>query len=135
MKFLVSLVLAAATANSVPAGDPTSAAICVLKTHRVLSVTPYFEDVHMGSGATTQRLRGASLFVLAEPGLTAEWLRLTLQRHLAEMRTTTMRDCPLEVKDVTVTVESAGPGFAVKLIARDADQADEILRRAQLLIG
>ena len=132
---LIASTTLASIAWSAAPGGPTGPAGCILKTHRVMAVAPYFEEEHMGSSATVQRLRGASLFVLAEPGLTAEWLLLTLQRHLAEMRTGAMQDCPLEVKDVTVTVESAGPGFVVKIISHDADRANEILRRARLLFG
>jgi hypothetical protein len=49
------------------------------------------------------------------------------------MQSASMADCALEVKGVTVQVDSAGAGFDVKLIARDANQAEEVLRRARLL--
>jgi len=133
---IASTSLAPVTALAVPSARPTSSANCVLKAHHVISVTPYFEDEHMGSASpTVQRLRGASFFVKAEPGLTAEWLQLTLYRHLAEMHGGAMQDCPFDVKDVAVTVESAGAGFLVKIISRDAGKADEVLRRAKLLFS
>lgn len=120
---------------AVPSARPTTSTNCILKAHRVTSVTPYFEEERQGSSSIVQRLRGASFFVRAEPGLTAQWLRLMLDQHVAEMRIGAMRDCPLAVNGVTITVESAGPGFVVTIIARDDDQADEVLRRAQLLFG
>jgi hypothetical protein len=49
------------------------------------------------------------------------------------MQSTSMKDCALDVNDVKVRVDPAGTGFAVKLIARDASQAEEVLRRARLL--
>jgi len=36
---------------------------------------------------------------------------------------------------VTVRVDSAGTGFLIKIIARDASKADEVLRRARLLLS
>jgi hypothetical protein len=51
------------------------------------------------------------------------------------MASTSMPNCPLDMKGVQVKVESAGPGFVVKLSAKSTDQAKELLRRAQLLVG
>jgi hypothetical protein len=115
---------------------------CILREHHVTAVTPYLVElprgaveVHQGRAAV-QQLRGATVFVQAEPGLTAEWLQLTLGRHLAEMQgSADMKDCAFDVKDVQVKVTSAGAGFGVYLIARDAHKAEEVLRRARLLVG
>ncbi len=141
-KFLGTILLVATTfapmaamADTRPSASTVAAAApCLLKTHHITSVTPYRVDEHMGK-ATFSRLRGANVFVLAEPGLTKEWLQLTLARHLTEMRGTTMKDCPLDLGDVTIAVDSAGTGFAVKIIARDTEKAEEVLRRAHLLLG
>lgn len=76
---------------------------------------------------------GARVFVQAEPGLTAEWLQLSLQRHLAGM-SGSMADCPLDAKDIQVKVVSAGAGFSVQITGKSAAQGQEILRRAQLLV-
>jgi hypothetical protein len=111
-----------------------SAATCQLKTHHITSVTPYRVEERMGK-ATFSRLRGANVYVLAEPGLTKEWLQLTLARHLTEMRGTAMKDCPLDLSDVKITVDSAGTGFAVRIVARDPAKGEEVLRRAHLLLG
>lgn len=141
-KFLEVVLVAAATltpmvafAQPAPVASPTASDTpCSLKTHRVVSVTPYRVEEHVGH-ATYSRLRGANLQVQAEPGLTKEWLQLTLSRHLTEMRGTTMKDCPFELEDVTVSVHSAGSGFNVRIVARDAGKAQEVLRRAQHLLG
>jgi hypothetical protein len=36
---------------------------------------------------------------------------------------------------VAVRVESGGTGFRVRIIARDTDKAEEVLRRARLLLS
>jgi hypothetical protein len=107
---------------------------CVLKEHSVTSVTPYRVQERVGRGTVT-RLKGAQVFVRAEPGLTAEWLQLTLSRHLAAMHgPAAMKDCAFEVEKVKVQVSSAGAGFVVKLVAPDTTTAKEVLRRAELLL-
>lgn len=106
---------------------------CVLANHAITAVTPYRVEERVGRG-TVSRLRGAQIFVRAEPGLTAEWLQLNLARHLTAMRGADMRNCALDVDDLRVQVRSAGPGFNVRLVARDSEQAKEVLRRAQLLL-
>jgi hypothetical protein len=88
----------------------------------------------MGKMSVPQ-LKGAEIFVQAQPGLTAEWLQLQLARHIESMQNTSMHDCALDVSGTRVQVEPAGTGFRVKLIAKDAHQAQEVLRRAQLLVG
>lgn len=135
-KIAGALMLSAATilpsfALAAPSDTP---AHCVLKAHRVTKVQPLHVTERYGRGSS-EKLVGAQVFVQAEPGLTAEWLQLTVERHIAQMGTTGMKGCALEAKEVRVTVESAGAGFAVKIVGKDVTQAKEILRRAQLLVG
>ena len=138
-KVIQGLVLSASALLGTPsfalAAAPTpSTAPCVLHQHRVASVKPLRVTESMYGRWTRERLTGAELFVVAEPGLTAEWLQLTIGQHIAEMKTTPgMPGCPLGVQDVAVQVKSGGAGFVVRLTAPDAAKADEILRRAQLL--
>ena len=94
-------------------------------------MTPYNVEQHVGYSTIT-RLGGAAVHVRAEPGLTAQWLQVSLGRHLAEMRGD-MKDCALDPHDVQVDVTPVQDGFSVKLIAKDTDKAAEILRRARLL--
>lgn len=133
-KFMIAAVLG--MTSLVPtlafAGTPTKAP-CALAGHRVTAVTAYRQIEHSGRGST-ERLAGAQVFVQAEPGLTAEWLRLTLERHLSGMQGGSMADCPLDMKGVRIQVDSAGAGFAVKIIANSSGQAKEVLRRAELLL-
>jgi len=133
----VASILILSVATAVPgvalAAPAESPAHCILEAHRVTKVQPLNVTERHGRG-TVQRLGGALVLVQAEPGLTAEWLQLSIQRHIAEMGSAGMSNCPLAAKDVRVSVESAGNGFAVKITGKDAAQAQEILRRAQLLV-
>jgi hypothetical protein len=137
-KILAALVLVGATFAPVASyAAPAAAkpAPCILREHRITAVAPYRIETHQGRVAV-QELRGATVFVQAEPGLTAEWLQLTLSRHLAEMQgPSDMKDCAFDVNDVQVRVASSGAGFSVNLIARDSNKAEEVLRRARLLVG
>lgn len=135
-KFLAAVVLAGTTLAPTASFAATSQSTdCILREHRIASVTPYRVQEYHGRGSTS-RLAGAQVFVQAEPGLTPEWLELQLARHIAAMHGQgSMKDCAFDVKDVSVKVDSAGTGFAVKIIARDPNKAEEVLRRAQLLVG
>ena len=139
IRHLASVLTLAALAGIAPAAIADSSADrevpCILRDNHVASVRPYRTEEHIGR-ATLQRLRGAEIRVQAEPGLTAEWLRLKLGRHLAAMQgMAAMKDCVFDVDRVKLQVDSAGAGFVVKLIAKEAGDAAEVLRRAQLLLG
>ncbi len=133
----IASVLILCFATAVPgfalAAPSEPSAHCVLKEHRVTRVQPLNVSERYGRG-TVQRLGGALVFVRAAPGLTAEWLQLSIQQHMTQMGGKGMADCPFAAKDVRVSVESAGTGFAVKITGKDAAQGKEILRRAQLLV-
>lgn len=135
-KFAAALVLSVATAlpSLALAASGPAPSHCILSQHRVTSVKSLNVTERHGRGSSV-RLAGAKVLVQAEPGLTAEWLQLTLQRHLSQMGASGMNDCALDMKDVRVSVESAGAGFAVNITGNSAVQAKEILRRAQLLVG
>jgi hypothetical protein len=88
----------------------------------------------MGGHILNQRVAGAELYIQAEPGLTGEWLQLNLNREVAAMKGgSAMKNCVFGVDKVQVQVESAGPGFRVRLSAPGTDAGHEVLRRAQLL--
>lgn len=143
LSFMVSslLVLGLVAAPGVAAPAPSKAPseqvkqACALKGYKVTSVAPRLEDIQQGR-LTTKRLAGATVYVQAEPGLTREWLRLSVERHLSSMQAgSPMKDCPFGAKGVSIAVDSAGTGFAVHVSAKDSKTAQEILRRAQLLKG
>jgi hypothetical protein len=136
-KIATVLVLSAAAA-ALPAlafaAPPDSPAHCILKQHRVTAVQPLNAPQTYGRSSTMQ-LVGARVLVEAEQGLTAEWLQLSIQRHMVQMGSSGMKNCALDAKDVRVSVKSAGVGFAIEITGKDATQAQEILRRAKLLAG
>jgi hypothetical protein len=134
---VIGLAVAPVVAAPAPSKPPSAQVkqACALKGFTVTSVAPRMEDVQQGR-LTTQRLAGATVYVQAEPGLTREWLRLSLERHLASMASgSSMKDCPFGAKDIRIAVDSAGTGFAVHVSAKDVKIAEEVLRRARLLQG
>jgi hypothetical protein len=128
---------AAALVPTVSFADNASPGPCLLGDHKVLSVAPYKVEgryVYPGNGA--HELRGAQIYLAAEPGLTAEWLQLTLERRLGAMKgQPPMPDCAFDVENLRVEVVPAGPGFWVRLIAPDEKTGEEVLRRARLLVA
>jgi len=127
------LALSAGTISTVSFAASSDDSQCALREHRVLSVSPYKVEQHIGQ-STIPRLGGADVRVQAEPGMTSEWLKLTLQQHVASMHGS-MRDCAFEEGAVDIEVTPLDTGFSVKLIARDPDKAQEVLRRARQLLG
>jgi hypothetical protein len=93
----------------------------------VRSVLPYSTYEDAGYTAYKQ-FRGADVFVVAQPGLTGEWLQRVLTYQIAT------GECDFGVPNVTVSVLSAGGGFSVRLMGRDERSAGQILRQAQLLV-
>jgi hypothetical protein len=88
---------------------------------------------------TTTRLVGARVVVLAQPGLTAEWLQRLLDCHLAHMAAVGPAAahadaCPLALPGVSATVTSVGDGFAVVIVADDEESAAIVLARARAII-
>jgi hypothetical protein len=144
-KILAAIVLLGTTvvplaSSAAPAAERPAA--CSLWEHHIVAVTPYVvesprgpREIHEGRPAVRE-LRGATVFVQAEPGLTAEWLQLTLSRRVAEMqRAGNIKGCAFGVNDIQVKVTSTGIDFGVYLIARDPRKAQEVLRLARLLVG
>lgn len=129
---LLALAVACSSSTHTPQPARTGPPLpCELRDYTIRSVAEYVErDVRSKVGAA--RLRGAELFVEAQPGLTAEWLDLQFERHIQAARTPTA-DCPLDVDDAKVTVQSSGPGFLVRIRVDDENEAGEILRRARAL--
>jgi hypothetical protein len=105
---------------------------CALLTGSVADVKAHKTEQHFGK-VTMSRVDGASLFLRAQPGLSAEWLERSLAQHIASMKNMSMPDCPLEAKDLRVSVRPAGTGYWVTIRAQDRDQAELVLERAKAL--
>jgi hypothetical protein len=131
---VATLVFAyAALAPAASFADSRADSRCSLQRHHVTAIKPYDVQSSVGLGHVSSKKRlGAELLVQAEPGLTAEWLRLELSREIAHMQQVPMKGCPLE--GVRIQVDSAGAGFSVKLIARDPGRASEVLQHARALV-
>jgi hypothetical protein len=116
--------------SSPPSGDAASnAEPCFFGQHRVLSVSPVNAEEPRGK-ASVSRPGGAELYVQAEPGLTAERLRLELARQSKNAG-----DCPFAMASVRTEVDSAGSGFRVRVLASDPQTAREVLRRSRLMVS
>jgi hypothetical protein len=124
----VTLAGAATTASA----NPTPAKRCVLDDVPAVSVAPFRTDENFGLGTYTV-LKGAQLYVPARPGLTAEWLTLSVQRELAKLERSADPACRPNTRSVQVLVESSGPGFWVFLSAPDQHSAASLLSWAKRL--
>jgi hypothetical protein len=92
----------------------------------VRSVNAY-KTVENTGYTTYEEFHGAELFVPAQPGLTSEWLQRVVSYQIAA------GECDFGVRDVSVSVLSAGSGFSVRLSGHDDKAARVILQHAQLL--
>lgn len=128
-----ALALSALAPSFSFAAQTPKQAPCLLGEYLVTAVSPYLAQDQIGK-ASFPRVHGASVYVAAEPGLTAEWLKLRVEQHIAVMQRGDMPDCALDVGPMRVEVDSTGNGFAVRLISSDTRSAAQILERARLLV-
>jgi hypothetical protein len=128
---LFAVATALVAAPRAQAGSPAHECFSSYKPTRVL---PY--EVERFSDYATHTvdkvLAGAHVFIPAEPALTAEWLRSRLDRRTP--LPTAESECPLDVRGVSLSVQSGGPGFWVTIAANDHESAEEVLRRAQRVV-
>lgn len=121
---------ALAAGLTLPLAARADSAECELHALKASRVEPLRIQQRMGRG-TIEKLAGAQVFVPAQKGLTAEWLRASVEQHMSGMVSHSMTNCPLAVKGVRVAVVSGGNGFWVQLQAKDAEKAPELLRLTQ----
>jgi len=128
---LFAVATALVAAPRAEAGSPRHECFSSYKPSRVL---PY--EIERASDyeihTMDKILAGAHVFIPAEPALTAEWLRAQLDRRVSQA--TAESECPLDVRGVSVSVQSGGPGFWVTIAAGDRKSAEEVLRRAQRVV-
>jgi hypothetical protein len=136
-KFVMLMACAALAMGTATAlADTPSQAMparCALSQYTIVAVEPYEIDVRPGRGTVTE-LRGAQLYVPAQPGLTAEWLQLTLQREFAKGNGNGANACSFN-NNLRIEVISGGSGFWVRLIAPDAKEGAKVLERARELLA
>jgi hypothetical protein len=131
---LVSLFAFAAALVAAPGAEAGSPARECFSTYKPTRVLPYEIERAWDYERRTagKRLAGAHVFIPAEPALTAEWLRSQLDRRVS--RATAASECPLDVRGISVSVQSGGPGFWVTIAGNDHESADEVLRRARRVV-
>lgn len=103
----------------------------------IASVSVLEEDVPVGR-TTMHRRRGARVVFRARPAMTAAWLQRVVDCHLARNAvegSMGMDYCPLAIPGVRASVEEIRAGFAVDVVADDEAVVDEVIRRAQALVG
>lgn len=128
------LALSIAIASSTSAIARADSPRCELLTYNPTQVAPLYVAFDAARGGSTQRLTGAQVFVPAQPGLTAEWLRLDLERHLSAMKQQPMRGCPLANEGVKLAVVSGGTGFWIQISASDSGVASTLLQQAEQIV-
>ena len=106
---------------------------CMLSQFQVTQVGSVYADLSGGRGIN-KRFIGAQLFVPAQPGLTAEWIKANLSRHSEQPATHRSFKCPLDLPGTTMNVVSGGTGFWIQITSNDEDVAHEILERARQIV-
>ena len=79
-------------------------------------------------------LLGATVYILASPGLTKEWLGHLIECHIARGAQPSPVADPLAAGSPTVDVVSTSNGFAVSITSKDPYQAERILSESQRLL-
>ena len=136
---LPALLIGAAGAVSAPTAHASNpnAQSCVFEKYAPVSVAAYSAEENLNYGSYSF-LRGAQLYVPAREGLTKEWLEASVQHALAVQTPSTSNTDPAcqgpNVRNVQVTVTSAGNGFWVALIGRDERSANTLLKWAQSIV-
>lgn len=100
----------------------------------ITSVEPY-RVTETNLKHTWSKLEGAVVTLRPAPGVTREWLQALVDDHMSRMAGAPMNDCPLSVAGATADVSSTGNGFAITIHSKDKDAAEDILRRASLLVS
>ena len=110
---------------------------CVFDKYAPVAVSPYIVENSFDYGSFSS-LGGAQLFVPAREGLTREWLTASVQHALAAAQAsqadgTASCDTP-NVKNVAVSVVSAGNGFWVQLISQDTQSSQDLMKWARGIV-
>jgi hypothetical protein len=107
-------------------------AMCPLESGRVLAVRAVREPV---SPKGRDFLVGATIYVPAAPGLTAEWLGHRIacyHARLAEAAPSVPAACPLVDGSAKVRVDGTSNGFAITVKSDDLEMARSILRTSEM---
>ena len=78
---------------------------------------------------------GVQMFVPADAGLTSEWLTRDVQTALDEASAGSDERCRPNVRDIKVSVVSAGNGFWVLPTSSAEHESGELLRWARRIVA
>jgi len=120
---LCALAATAATPAQLSADGPER---CVFETYSPGAVAPYEVEENVGYGSA-RVLRGAQLYVPAREGLTKEWLEVSVRQAFSAARAGEAARCRPQVRDVDISVTSAGTGFWVRLGSKKTETARALL--------
>lgn len=126
-------VAATLVVPSVSHADSPNAGQCFLDEARLVAVTPYYGKRVLG-GTDLQTLRGAELRLQPTAALTTEELEARLHQLLDAREHEPLPGCLIDVGQVHIESTPLGEASSVTLIARDAKQAEQVYRRARLLL-
>ena len=99
---------------------------------RVLAVRPVREPFPQKGRPVA--LLGATVYVLASPGLTKEWLGHLIECRVSSVAHDSKVVDPLAVGFPTVEVVSTSNGFAISITSKDPYEAERILHDSELLL-
>jgi hypothetical protein len=130
-----SAAFAHASETTAKAAVTAAADRCVFDEYAPEYVKAYWVDQNYAYGTFTS-VRGAQIFVEAQPGLTPEWLTQVVERALqVQEANKTPSACGPNLSGVQVSVSSAGRGFWITLIGRDEKSANALVHWAQAMLG
>jgi hypothetical protein len=80
---------------------------------------------------------GVRVYLLAEPGLTQEWLGRVVACHMAHVAVTGQQamHSPLAVPGSSVSVSPTGNGFEVTIMSKNTEVARAIVEKGVALVG
>lgn len=126
-------VVAALVPSSSRAETTADHTPCFLDDSRVVAVRPYYGKPTLGKAAL-QTLLGAEVELMPAMGLTADYLEARVQRLLEAREREPLPACLIDVGHVHIESTPLGEASAVTFIARDRDHAEQVYRRARLLL-
>jgi hypothetical protein len=134
MTSTLALVAALALPHVSHAESTADSAQCFIDPQSVFTVKPYYGRPTI-SRNSLKPLRGAEVQLVPAVGLSSELLAARLKRLLRASERGHLPGCLLDVGHVHIGSNPMGDAESVMLIARDPGDAQQVLRRAQLLVG
>jgi hypothetical protein len=130
----LALVAAIAPTHLASAESTEDSAQCFLDPQSVFTVKPYYGRPTI-SRNSLKPLRGAEIQLVPEVSLSSDMLAARLKRLLRASERGRLPGCLRDVGHVHIGANPKGDAESVMLIARDPGDAQQVLRRAQSLVG